>query len=213
MTQALCLVMGVLLSVLSCRAQSHLGILGQGLASDLPGSASALPGRMNPRPSLGGGLWADVRLSDYIDFQPSLLLSPKGAQFQQNYVRLSYLELPLLLMYRIPCGYDDFFLGGGVYGALGLQGTYRTVEDSLPGGASGEVNFGTPSRHFIPGTWFRPFDAGYTVSASYQWSFGFTLNLHFSRGFINTNPPGTGRMGNQALRLGVGYLFHYNTRD
>ena len=189
MTKALCLAIGLYLFVSTGSAQSHLGIEGQLAASNLPGYAGSISAlKMNPLPAAGGGLWADIRLSDYMNFQPSLLFSPKGALFKEKPsrvdVHLNYLELPLLLLYRIPCGYDDFFLGGGVYGARGLQGAYRT-----------------------------PWDAGYAACASYQFSFGATLRLRYERGLVNIAPPGGGWMENQSLGLGLGFLFHYNTRD
>lgn len=225
MIKVLCLGMGLFLLLLKTHAQFHLGLEGQGMACNLPGNATGGPSgilsrQKTPRFAPGGGLWADIHLSDYIDFQPHLDISPKGALLFENgqnagYFHMTYLELPLRLMYRIPVGYDDFFIGGGVYGAVGLSGSFRTTPDSVPGPASkwynGAIRFG--DLHSPSDLHLTPWDAGYTGAASYQFSFGLVFHLEYERGFVNISPQGGGRMHNQGLSLGLGYLFHYNTRD
>lgn len=225
MTRLLCLVMGVF-SFLSCTyAQSHIGIEGEGLACNLPGNATGGPSdilgqQRAPRLACGGGIWADFRMSDYLDFQPHIDLTPKGAALykgsaQEGYFHATYLEVPLRLMYRVPVGYDDFFIGGGVYGAVGVKGMYRSRIDSSGATAtpmySGDIHFST--LHSSNGLYISPWDAGYTAAASYQFSFGLVVHLEYSRGLVNICPQGEGCLHNQALSLGIGYLFHYNTRD
>ncbi|TDX00205.1 outer membrane protein with beta-barrel domain [Dinghuibacter silviterrae] len=214
--------MGMSLLVSTAYAQSHLGIEGACIAGNLPGNSAGGPSEIlsqtrGPRLAPGGGIWADFRWSDYIDFQPHINITPKGAEIWQNgqntgHVHVTYLDVPLRLMYRVPVGYDDFFFGGGVYGALGLRGTYQVSTNTLPmHDLGGDIQFNDPDG--ITGLHMKPWDAGYTAALSYQFSFGLTLHLDYEHGFVNIAPEGTGRIQNQGLSLGIGYLFHYNTRD
>lgn len=225
MTRLLCLVLGVFFVLTQSHAQTHLGIEGSGLGCNVTGSARGGPSDIlgqsrAPLLSYGGGVWADIRMSDYVDFQPHIDLAAKGAVLyeggaQEGYFHASYLELPLRLMYRIPVGYDDFFLGGGLYGALGLRGMYRSRIDSNGSAASpvysGDIHFSTMNA--ANGVYISPWDAGYTAAASFQFSFGLVFHVNYSHGFVNIYPRGDSHLHNQALSLGIGYLFHYNTHD
>lgn len=225
MTKVLFLVLGMFLLAPSCRAQTHWGIQAGGLLSNTTGISSGSPDNLLSRKKnlLGspqGGLWGDLRMSDYVDFQPHLLFIQKGAALPNTgetggagHLQLNYLELPLNLMYRIPFEYDDLFIGGGVYGACGLGGHYTAQSDSSGGTAySGPVLFNdrTSSSQDLH---LHPFDAGYQAEISYQCSFGLTFSLHYSRGLTNISTEGSGRVLNQYAGLSVGYLFHYNTKD
>src|ERR1700761_4531719 len=105
MTRVLCLVMGVFTVLPYTFAQAHFGIEGQGLAYNLPGNARGGPSdilgqQRAPRLAGGGGVWADIRLSDYVDFNVHMDLTPKGAILYQGgaqagYFHATYLELPL----------------------------------------------------------------------------------------------------------------------
>lgn len=216
--------MGISLYVPCLHAQTHIGIEGEGLGSNMPGNSSGGPSGIlsqprSPRLAFGGGLWADIRLSDYLDFQPHIDIAPRGARIWHNgqatgYFHMTYLELPARLMYRVPVGYDDFFIGGGLYAALGLRGNYHTTVSTPTAPShdlSGDIHFTDPDA--ADGLHFKNWDAGYTAAVSYQFSFGIALHLSYVHGFVNIAPAGTGRVVNQSLSLGIGYLFHYNTRD
>jgi hypothetical protein len=222
MFKTLCLAMGMSLLIPTAYAQSHMGIEGSLSAGDISGNADGGPSGIlrqdkTPRLAFGGGVWADIRWSDYIDFQPHLDLTPRGAALRQNgqntgHIHMTYLELPLRLMYRIPVGYDDLFFGGGVYGAVGLRGTYKvTVNTPALHDLDGDIQFDDPDA--TSGLHMKALDVGFTAGASYQFSFGLVLHLNYEEGLVNIAPDGEGSIRNQDLSLGIGYLFHYNTRD
>jgi hypothetical protein len=209
-------------------AQAYIGIEGGGVLCVPPGNPKGGPDNLLAAQrtvsySFQGGIWSDIRLSDYLDFQPHLMFSRQGSSLMESsasghsgYMWFDYLEVPLNLMYRIPVGYDDFLLGAGPYVALGLVGTYSYEMDSLSGAKStleGKVLFrGVDPSTGSDNLHFRPFDAGYNATLSYQFSFGLTFGLRYSRGLINMLPSGTGHMQNQYAGLSLGYLFGYNTK-
>jgi len=222
MIKVLCLVLAASLCTVLCPAQTYIGIQGSIQLSNMPGQPSGGPsGILSYQKEIAtrfsGGLWADLRISDYMNFQPHLLLVQSGVrlwdsagQTKDGHIYLSYLQTPALLMYRIPLGYDDLFLGGGPYAALGLNGTYRS---SAQEGNTGKVSFDGSGSSSNDNLHLRPYDFGYMASISYQCSFGLTFSLYYNRGIINLNAGGTGATQNQSAGFTLGYLFHYNTRD
>ncbi|MDY0103650.1 MAG: porin family protein [Lentimicrobium sp.] len=94
------------------------------------------------RPGFHFGLTADVPFSDNFSFQPGLLFSTKGCNYDINYTEdevpskgvaelvtiegdastaLNYLEIPLHFAYKA----NDFQVFAGPYVALGLSGKYK----------------------------------------------------------------------------------------
>ena len=84
-----------------------------------------------------GGLVADIGLSSRLSFQPALLYTTKGFSSKLEFrnaqgaltetsraiFRANYLELPVLLVYKVPIGSSCVFFGGvGYYVAMGIDG-------------------------------------------------------------------------------------------
>lgn len=226
MNKLLCLALALFYFAQICPAQSYFGIEAGGLISNTPGNASGGPNNVlsqkkNILGSLQGGVWSDMRISDYMDFQPHLLLTRKGSTLENAYetggsgrLSLTYLELPLNLMYRIPLGYDDLFLGGGVYGAVAVGGHFKDSPDSAGGTFSGQILFdGNATPPNSRDLHLSRFDGGLNAQITYQCSFGLTFHLRYSLGMIDINPGGPGWLRNQSAVFSLAYLFHYNTRD
>ncbi len=136
----------------------------------------------------GVNLGVNVEIPIGIDFylQPGLLFSTKGAseRFDDgNKVSLSYLEVPVLLLYKPDFGYDHLLLGAGPYLALGVGGKVRsegTVQDIQ---FKNNVSLDDPDAPY-----FRKFDAGLSFLVGYEMSSRVSVQLNASFGIAEINP-------------------------
>jgi Outer membrane protein beta-barrel domain len=137
------------------------------------------------------GVFLQMPVGKTFSFQPELLLIGKGMKEKsQNYsyrTDLTYLELPLNLLYKQSSAKGSFFIGGGPAPAFYIG------ENVFYSGYNG----------------FKKFDVGVNVLVGYELPIGFSINLHYTHGLLNishdrTNVPVT---KNRCAGLSVGYLF------
>ncbi|MGZ8540962.1 MAG: porin family protein, partial [Chitinophagaceae bacterium] len=144
-----------------------------------------------PKYKLGvmGGVFAGILLSKKVCFQPELLIVGKGMkEDNQSYgVRtdLTYLELPLNLLYKPTNPKGSFFVGGGPAPAIYI----------------GENVFYSGPQYF------KKFDFGINILAGYELPIGFSINLHYTHGLINISDNKTDLplTKNRCFGLSVGY--------
>ncbi len=125
-------------------------------------------------------------------FQPGLMFSTKGAESNENLLtstyRLSYIELPLNLVYKAALSNGYFMLGFGPYVAYGVGGkaTHKggsaTVESDIE--FKNEVEVGDP----LTTTYFKPFDAGANIFFGYELAGGLFVQLNAQLGLLSINP-------------------------
>jgi hypothetical protein len=92
-------------------------------------------GTSNPRFGLQLGLFYTFRLSDNLNFQPELLYSQRGYQFDQtplyntNYtLKLNYLEVPALINYKLQFEWSFYpTITAGPYAALKLSSDKQII--------------------------------------------------------------------------------------
>ncbi len=147
----------------------------------------------NPKSKLGviGGVFAGILLSKKICFQPELLMVGKGMkENNQSYsyrTDLTYLELPLNLLYRLQNVKGSFFVGGGPAPAIYI----------------GENVF------YSGPLYFKKFDFGINILTGYELAIGFSINLHYTHGLLNISDNKTDLplTKNRCFGLSVGYSF------
>ncbi len=162
-------------------------------------------------PSWRAGIMADMKLTGKFYLQPQLLISKKG---NHNYhgnntelsailvdvhekTHLTYLELPVNLVFKLPLGRGRFITGVGGYIAYGLGGNYKATGKVRATGADYEykkdVKFENDP-HPMEGDlgkndYYRPIDLGLNFLAGYEFNNGLGLNFTYSRGLKNMAPP------------------------
>jgi hypothetical protein len=124
-------------------------------------------------------------------FQPGLLFSTKGAK--NNYgsltgtYKLSYIELPLNLVYKGSLGNGYVMVGFGPYVAYGIGGKATVVYSSTTYETDIEfksvLESGDP---WVP--YFRAFDAGGNIFAGFEMASGIFLQLNAQLGMLKINP-------------------------
>jgi hypothetical protein len=139
---------------------------------------------------IGGGLVA-IRLNKKVVFQPELLLVGKGVKeirlgYDYNN-RVTYIEMPLYLLFKPEGAKGSFFIGGG----------------PAPSFFIGENIF------YSGYNYFNKFDLGLNVLAGYELPLGFSLNLQYTHGLLNVskNESTLPIVKNRCFGLTAGYLF------
>lgn len=152
-------------------------------------------------------------------FQPGLLFTVKGAKNDffspeakasgdyETTTKLSYIEMPLNLMYRPQLGKGYILLGFGPYIAYGIGGTENS---ELLGLLSYErsVKYKNTVTNFpdlIENAYYRPFDAGANIFFGYELSLGVFLQLNAQLGLLKINPEYAWLTDSKASYKNTGY--------
>ncbi|MBC8110743.1 MAG: PorT family protein [Verrucomicrobia bacterium] len=133
----------LLFCVASVSAQTKFGL---SIGVNLSGVSTDAPNtKINLRPSFQIGAMADIRLSEKLFFQGSLLFSERGYGFlaitetvdsslalprssvvtSEGKRILSYIDLPVLLVYKLDLGIGRAFVGAGPYFSYNLRGVNK----------------------------------------------------------------------------------------
>jgi len=138
-------------------------------------------------PGFHAGFDIQIPLVPDFYFQPGLLFTTKGCKdFENNdnlKVNISYLELPLNLVYKPLVGKGHFMLGFGPYLGYGISGKIKSGE------ASNDIEFRNKvDSHIVTTLILRPFDAGANIFAGYELPAGLFFRLNAQLGLIKINP-------------------------
>jgi len=147
------------------------------------------------------GVNVNIPLAPDFYFQPGLLFSVKGAKNDfftppikadgdyTTTTKLSYIEMPLNLLYRPLLGKGHLLLGFGPYVAYGVVG----METSDFGSLSFErpVKFKKSVANWddlFENAYYKPFDVGANIFFGYEFSMGFFFQINAQLGLVNINP-------------------------
>jgi hypothetical protein len=99
---------------------------------------------------------------------------------------LTYIDIPLNLLYAMKSGNGKGLLGGGPVASFQLNSNYTRRAYSL-----------------------KSFDPGINIQASYEWPIGFSVNLNHQRSLqnISTNKENVRNFKNYYFGISLGYLF------
>jgi len=159
-------------------------------------------------------------------FQPGLLFSVKGAKNDffspgtkasgdfETTTKLSYIEVPLTLLYRPQLGNGFILLGFGPYIAFGIGGSENSEFGSIS--YNRDVKFKSSVTNLIDlieNAYYRPFDAGANIYFGYEMSMGVFLQLNAQLGLLKINPEyswasdSKASYKNTGFGLSIGYRF------
>ncbi|MBK9107618.1 MAG: outer membrane beta-barrel protein [Saprospiraceae bacterium] len=165
------------------------------------------------------GVNAQIPIVPDFYFQPGLLFTTKGAKSTDGDItstfKLSYIELPLNLVYKGSLGNGFIMLGFGPYVAYGISGK-AIYED---GSTSEKIEMDVVFKNVVEindpvlSPYFKAFDAGGNIFVSYEMAAGIFMQLNTQFGMFKINPiddriPG-GKMSikNTGFGLSLGYRF------
>jgi len=167
------------------------------------------------------GIQADIPIAPEFYFQPGLLFITKGAKSEiiiveqavTSDLNISYIELPLNLLFKPALGNGHLLLGVGPYLAYGIGGKAKYEGAGITGTQDvefeNEVTLGATANTY----YMRPFDAGANLFVGYQFAGGLFFQLNTQLGLLKINPDYTNAPNNDTeyrntgFGLSVGYGF------
>jgi|GEM_PF-1313767 len=154
------------------------------------------------------GLVGDWKLAKHLWLQPQLLYTVKGtgldagsfggtwSPYIDSTLRLSYVELPVNLVYKIKKKHFSIFFGAGGYMAMGLS-SKLTIDGK-------KKNTGSYKNNQL-----KPFDAGISATAGFQLNNGIFIAGIFQEGLTNISNDIHRNLKNaDVLQLSIGYYFN-----
>jgi Outer membrane protein beta-barrel domain len=163
-------------------------------------------------PRFHAGVNAELPLADDFFVQPGVLFSTKGTKFKGSDVKLnlSYIEVPINLLYKPTLGSGKLLLGFGPYVAFAVSGKLKPEN-----GNDRSITFKNEISiaEAISGNYLRGFDAGGNLLFGYELSSNLSVQLNAQLGLLNIYPDIDGVTNNNRINkntgfgLSVGYRF------
>jgi len=171
----------------------HYGVLGGFSFQSFMGKdywGESLDNQLTPGFHVGGNVTFPIIADLYV--QPGLLYSMKGTK--QNIITdditkttmLSYIELPVNVLYRPQLGDGHILIGAGGYGSCGISGRERTK--------SGTITIELPVKFLEDATeeptsyaYYKRFDAGINAFLGYELYNGIFFQLDGQLGLLEIN--------------------------
>lgn len=174
------------------------------------------------------GVKASIPVATDFYFQTGLLFSQKGSKNDMGILptkassedyytttRISYVELPLHLLFRPEIGNGHVLVGFGPYVAFGIAGTQNVDYDGIPAFEQ-KIKFKneiTMSEYWdMDYAYYRRFDAGADIFAGYEFDMGLFVQLNAQLGLLNMMPviednESNANLKNTGFSLSLGYNF------
>lgn len=166
------------------------------------------------------GLNIEIPVGTDFYFQPGLLYTMKGAkstdvilgQTFNSTVKISYVELPLNLLYKPLLGKGHLLLGFGPYVAIGVSGnvTYTGSNTSR----SADIKFQNEVKITDPNNvvYLKPMDAGANLLFGYEFSNKVSFQLNTQLGMLKINPKYASMPNDQTAAKNTGFGFSLGYR-
>lgn len=163
------------------------------------------------------GVNAQIPIVPEFFFQPGLQLTTKGAKSTygsiSTTVHLTYIELPLNLVYKGLLGTGYVMVGFGPYFSYGIGGKVLTKGESISSESKIEFTNTVEITDPITVPYYKPIDIGGNIFAGYEMAMGIFAQLNTQLGMVNIIPEDHRIGGNTStikhigFGLSVGYRF------
>jgi hypothetical protein len=138
------------------------------------------------------GVNVQIPIAPTFFFQPGLLFSAKGAKNSNGELtstyRLSYVEMPLNVVFKALLGSGYFMIGFGPYIGYGIGGKVKTEGGSTTIKTDIEFKNVVEVDDPLTVTYFKAFDAGGNIFAGYETASGIFFQLNTQLGMLKINP-------------------------
>jgi hypothetical protein len=159
------------------------------------------------------GVTADIPIGVDFYLQPGILYSLKGAKLK-NYeymgqrfngdLKLSYVEIPVSLLYKPVLGKGKLLVGFGPYVAFGIGGKADLTNPSRKYDVKYKKDVTSSDLATTP-FYYKPLDAGANIFAGYQFNNKFSVQLNSQLGLIKLNSTINGVEQGDAAHKNTGF--------
>ena len=165
------------------------------------------------------GVYSEIKMGKYT-LQPGVMFSVKGNKAVQDSntisygskvpytiernVNLSYLEVPVNLLYKQPVKIGTIYAGGGPYAALALSGRMRSINKRstyMKRSSVEDVEFGSDPDQI------KRTDFGANFLIGLKTKNGFDIGANYGLGLANISNNSSFKSSNRLIGLQIGYLF------
>lgn len=166
------------------------------------------------------GITADLLVTPTFFLQPALLFSTKGAKQtdgdNKTTQNISYIELPINLLFKPEVGNGRLLLGVGPYAAYGISGKLKSKTGNMAVELDTKFKNTMTAADYLNGDLnvVKPFDYGANALVGYELNNGFSLQVNGQLGLAKINPKIEGvseanksSLKNVGIGLSVGYKF------
>ena len=156
------------------------------------------------------GINADLFISEGFYLQPGLLYSTKGAKKTNNNTEytqhISYIELPVNLLFKPQVGNGRLLLGAGPYAAYGISGKSKTKSGDAAIELDAKFKNKVSAADYLNGLYYvKPFDVGGNILVGYELNSGFSLQLNGQLGLSQMNPEIKGVTADKSNWKNIGF--------
>jgi len=163
------------------------------------------------------GVNVQIPIAPTFFFQPGLLFTTKGAKWIEDSRtitdRLSYVEMPLNVVFKALLGNGYFMIGFGPYIGYGIGGKEKTEDGSTT--LKEDIEFKSVVEANDPSTvtYYKAFDAGGNIFAGYETASRIFFQLNTQLGMLKINPEDRriandqSSVHNTGFGLSVGFRF------
>lgn len=138
------------------------------------------------------GINVQIPIAPEFYFQPGILFTTKGAKNTNGLItstyNLSYLELPLNLVYKGLLGNGFVMLGFGPYVGYGIGGKIKSEGGPITIDTPVEFQNVVEITDPLNVVYYKPFDVGGNVFAGYELENGIFIQVNTQLGMIKINP-------------------------
>ena len=200
-----------ILATFTLQAQMGFGILGGLNLQNLNGKDSNGDKLTNDMIiGFHAGVNLQIPIVPQFFFQPGLLFTTKGAKITNgSSIKLSYVELPLNVVYKALVGKGKFMLGFGPYIGYAIGGKVKPES-----GSATNIEFKNVVETDDPAsvTYLKAFDAGGNIFAGYELAGGIFLQLNTQLGMIKINPEDKRISSDKSVVKNTGFGFSVGYR-
>lgn len=164
-------------------------------------------GNSKPKFVFKGGVGAEIPFKKNLMLMPSLEYANKGAKWEHKEagleaeINMHYLQIPVLLAYRIPIKASNLTFKAGPYFAYAMSGylTYKSIDPETIIEGSNKIDL------FKKDAGGKRFDVGVDAGIDLEYH-SFVIGVEYERGFSKMVDAGS-HVNNSAFYMTLGYKF------
>ena len=166
------------------------------------------------------GVEVDIPVGTDLYVRPGLIYTNKGAKYEETAGgfkiegkrNISYIDIPLSLVYKPQVGNGRVVLGFGPYAGIGISGKSEASVNDVEIAQDTEFKNDVKSSDPATNVYYKRMDAGANIFAGYEFTENIFVQLNSQLGLMNIEPKRDGektdiKTKNTGFGLSIGFRF------